>query len=134
MNFRVEEFIENQYEKDDYTYAIADDGSKVVVTDKNMNSMIIPMSIIYLIHKENEIDWIKEYYEDEIEDVLNDANNIGNEQIQSEIKDYMEILYNSALDDDDCMSFINNDLKDALNDKENEIKAEDEEELPFSAL
>lgn len=134
MNDRVEEFIENQYEKDDYTYAIADDGSKVVVTDKNMNSMIIPMSIIYLIHKENEIDWIKEYYEYEIEDVLNDANNIGNEQIQSEIKDYMEILYNSALDDDDCMSFINNDLKDALNDKENEIKAEDEEELPFSAL
>lgn len=134
MNDRVEEFIENQYEKDDYTYAIADDGSKVVVTDKNMNSMIIPMSIIYLIHKENEIDWIKEYYKYEIEDVLNDANNIGNEQIQSEIKDYMEILYNSALDDDDCMSFINNDLKDALNDKENEIKAEDEEELPFSAL
>lgn len=29
MNDRVEEFIENQYEKDDYTYAIADDGSKV---------------------------------------------------------------------------------------------------------
>lgn len=126
MNYRVRNFIDNQYEKDDYTFSISDDGRSVCITDKDMNSMKIPMSVIYLIHKENELNWIKEYYEDEIEERFQDMTHFDDNEVQAVIDNALEALYDSALDDSDCISFIYNDLAHSLHNIETRIEEDKE--------